>query len=374
MTAIRARGSWCKVTTVGARFTTLDAMRGVAALVVVALHASDALGGVRPRFGHLAVDLFFVLSGFVLAKRYDADLQAGASPLRFMRMRARRLFPLYAVGTGLGFALLFLTHELRGSAAVAAAGAAAALMLPSVFTAQQNAHLFPTNFPAWSLFYEFWVANGVWALFWKRLHGPGLMLVIASCALVLVACEKLGHSLALGSRLDDLSLIAGVARVGFSFGMGLALARQHSRAPPRTRVAGGALLAGLLAIFCLPLSGVVGRAYELACVLVFFPACVFWGAQAIENLLRIGRWLGDASFAIYAVHAPLLALTSKAVARIGPHHGAELQLLFTLALVPIGLVLARVDERARATLLRRWPVGEPQRSPTEAHGAVHRRT
>lgn len=361
------------MTTVGARFTTLDAMRGVAALVVVALHASDALGGVRPRFGHLAVDLFFVLSGFVLAKRYDAEFQAGAPPLRFMHMRARRLFPLYAVGTGLGFALLPLTHELHGSAAVAAAGAAAALMLPSAFTAGQNAHLFPTNFPAWSLFYEFWVANGVWALLWRRLHGPGLMLVVAACALVLAACEKLEHSLALGSRLDGLSLAAGVARVGFSFGMGLVLARRHDRAPPSSRLTGGVVLAGLLILLCLPLSGLAGRVYELACVLVVFPACVFWGAQATESLPRIGRWLGDASFAIYAVHAPLLALAGKAAARLALHHGVGLQLLFTLALVPIGLVLARVDERARATLSRRRPVG-PQRSPVGAHGAVHTRT
>ena len=57
------------------RYVTLDAMRGLAALVVVLFHTSVFLGPYRPKFGYLAVDLFFVISGFVLAKRYGRNLR-----------------------------------------------------------------------------------------------------------------------------------------------------------------------------------------------------------------------------------------------------------------------------------------------------------
>ena len=52
------------------RFITLDALRGVAALMVVFYHAGRMFNAWPPRFGYLAVDLFFILSGFVLLLGY----------------------------------------------------------------------------------------------------------------------------------------------------------------------------------------------------------------------------------------------------------------------------------------------------------------
>jgi len=80
------------------RFVTLDAMRGIAAFLVVLRHTGTTAGGWFPEYSYLAVDLFFILSGFVLAYAYDADFERGMGFSRFMKKRTLRLAPLYILG------------------------------------------------------------------------------------------------------------------------------------------------------------------------------------------------------------------------------------------------------------------------------------
>jgi hypothetical protein len=89
-------------------YRTLHGIRGVAALCIVALH-SPRLFGPMPGFLGLAVDLFFALSGFVLAHAYEDRFRQGMTPLAFLRQRWVRLYPLYAVGLLLGIA-----HQAMG--------------------------------------------------------------------------------------------------------------------------------------------------------------------------------------------------------------------------------------------------------------------
>ena len=87
------------------RYITLDAMRGIAALFVVARHFSGLRGAADPQFSFLAVDLFFLLSGFVLSFSYDERIAAGMSPAAFLMKRIIRLYPLYFLGIALGIAI-----------------------------------------------------------------------------------------------------------------------------------------------------------------------------------------------------------------------------------------------------------------------------
>ncbi|MDT0462466.1 acyltransferase family protein [Streptomyces gibsoniae] len=74
-------------------YRTLDGIRGAAALCIVVLH-SPRLFGTAPTFLGMAVDLFFVLSGFVLAHAYDQHIGQGMTPLGFLRRRWARRYPL----------------------------------------------------------------------------------------------------------------------------------------------------------------------------------------------------------------------------------------------------------------------------------------
>jgi peptidoglycan/LPS O-acetylase OafA/YrhL len=93
------------------RFAVLDGLRGVAAIAVVAYHAGIALNlrGVLTVKGDPAVDLFFCISGFVLAYAHDADIVEGRlTAIQFAVVRWLRFLPIVALGAALGLtAILF---------------------------------------------------------------------------------------------------------------------------------------------------------------------------------------------------------------------------------------------------------------------------
>ncbi|MGF6573902.1 peptidoglycan/LPS O-acetylase OafA/YrhL [Paraburkholderia sp. GAS333] len=97
----------------------MTGVRGIAALSVVALHYLDnADAAIRPwRHAYLAVDLFFMLSGMVLALTYasTATLQAGRRPyINFIQKRIARIFPLYLAVTLVQTAFDLSRHIARG--------------------------------------------------------------------------------------------------------------------------------------------------------------------------------------------------------------------------------------------------------------------
>ena len=92
------------------RYEILDGLRGVAALMVVLFHIFETYSK-GPAFqivnhGYLAVDFFFVLSGFVVGYAYD-DRWDRMSTWGFFKRRLTRLHPMVIAGTLVGAALFF---------------------------------------------------------------------------------------------------------------------------------------------------------------------------------------------------------------------------------------------------------------------------
>src|SRR5215467_2969310 len=79
------------------KLSSLEALRGLAALVVLGSHSLS--GNLRPQSGYLAVDLFFVLSGFVIAHAYRDRIERGLTIGAFIKLRLIRLYPLYLAGS-----------------------------------------------------------------------------------------------------------------------------------------------------------------------------------------------------------------------------------------------------------------------------------
>ena len=286
-------------------------MRGVAALFVVARH----VGPYVPRFSYLAVDLFFVLSGFVLALQNDGRFAGGMSARTFLAARVRRLYPLYALGLALGvISALVADPEHLGWRRTLASAATEAVGLPA-FANLHGASPFPINGVLWSIFFEFWVANLVFAMFWRQLHSWRLAALIGVCAAALIVTEKLFYSIDVGWTWKTFPF--GFARVGFSFFAGVALVRLHRLCPPTLRIPSWLPVAVLCAVLALPLRERAAHAFELALVIVGFPALIFWGAEAHERNPAMGRALGDASYAVYTIHRPLIELTLFAFAAAG---------------------------------------------------------
>src|ERR1700730_18632705 len=140
------------------RYEALDALRGVAALSVLAFHLGQVKlePGLVPH-GYLAVDFFFVLSGFVVAHAYEAALRDKLTWRAFAVKRLIRLYPLALLGALAGTAVLLLKWRIFREKAdplstILASSVLNAFLLPNLFGGvASKSELFPGNGPLWSL-------------------------------------------------------------------------------------------------------------------------------------------------------------------------------------------------------------------------------
>lgn len=297
-------------------FQALDGMRGVAA-VFVAMRHTVFFHNLGIPGGYLAVDLFFVLSGFVIAHAYERRLAAGLSVGRFMTLRYVRLWPVYALGAGLGL-IGALLHALPGKdnlspLQVLHTAPYALAMLPGPHIRPM---LYPVNSVAWSLALELLI-NAVYALAWRPMRRPWVLAAgLAVSALALVAAVIGFGKLDIGFQWRDA--IGGIPRVAFSFTAGLALYRLYRSRAWRLPVPAWAPLAAMPVLFCLNLGQVL---YPLVCVIMIFPVLVFAAAAAPEpGRMAVGLFqrLGAASYPLYALHKPVGEITALALRHAAP--------------------------------------------------------
>lgn len=332
---------------VAGRYYTLDGIRGIAAFIVVTLHA-PALFGERPfPRAYLAVDLFFMLSGFVIADAYQARLESGMSWSSFMRARLTRLYPLYAAGLVLGIIAALFGVQQPGAPAwtsetLALAILPALLMLPSMV----GAHMFPLNTPSWSLWYEL-MANAAYGVLHARLRGGLLVaLILLSGAGLALFGRHYGY-LALGYNRE--SVVAGLCRVTYPFLVGVLIWRMR-----RTRRVAPALalLAAILsgAVLAMPLPA---DPFDMIAALALFPLLV-WFAAHVEPDARIAplfAWGGAISYGVYTLHEPLAALVSLVIgAAAAPWSG----IVFLAALAMLVTLIDRAYDQPVRRAISQW--------------------
>jgi peptidoglycan/LPS O-acetylase OafA/YrhL len=293
----------------GHEFAALDGLRGVAALSVVVFHysTSPAGGHLFPN-AYLAVDFFFLLSGFVISHAYEARLRSGVmSTLSFTRVRLTRLYPLYILGMSL--AVLFygvasvvfkVPHPSRVELAVSYVYGLA--FLPALASIHFTTAAFPLNGPSWSLSAEMGI-NVIYAAIVKWLSNKILILVVIVAGVDLLWNNQFGG--------DQLSTFAsGWERVCWSFPAGILLhrafaARARSKYPAYVALG---LVPVLVVAFSIPSSAVV----RLGCSLLLFPVVVWIGAHVAlrGRILSLANWSGAISYALYITHAAVGQLMS----------------------------------------------------------------
>jgi peptidoglycan/LPS O-acetylase OafA/YrhL len=238
------------------------------------------------RNSYLAVDLFFVLSGFVLEHAYGRRFREGMSVRAFMLARLQRLYPLYVLAFILALPFLFglLRDGALGPAQAVIDFLCGALMLPTPNIAYSQADLYPLNFAAWSLFFEL-LANLLFAAFGRRLGTKSLIWLVGGFAVALALCATAGW-LGFGIEVDKRGVLgggpswetfgAGVLRVGFSFFAGVLIYRFYDskRRPPASlgfAVAAFAVVTGILA---LGFSADIDLPATLLSVIIIFPLAI----------------------------------------------------------------------------------------------------
>lgn len=280
------------------RLAGLDGLRGIAALCVLAYHLMPYVAGVWPGNAYLAVDFFFMLSGYVMSRTYEVRFSAGLSPVAFLWLRWKRLWPTIFIGSllGLPWFLAVVGVDDIGDMLTIAANL---LLIPS-FAFNRS---YPLDGPVWSIFFEL-VANVLHALLLRRLTSRALLLLAALMAVILVIpASQLTLGL-LGSTRT--TFLFGVPRVLMSYTIGIVLWRIW-RDRPSIAVPPTLALLGMPVFF-----GVVALTASKAWFLDFLFVLILCPLMIAGGLRWTGpvKWAnasGTLSFPLYAFHAPLLA-------------------------------------------------------------------
>ncbi len=314
-------------------YALLDGLRGVAAILVVWYHVFEGFqfAGNKPvidfiNHGYLAVDFFFMLSGFVIGYAYDDRWGKSLTMSGFFRRRLIRLHPMVMLGALIGTVSFLLTGMERWDGTHSTllltliALVCSWLMIPALPGMQRdvrgNGEMFPLNGPCWSLFFEY-IGNILYALIIRRLSTRALawLTALLCCALTwFAATNQSGYgSIGVGWTVDTTNLLGGTLRMLCPFTIGMLMSRVFK---PIKNVRGAFWICTiiLLVLFHVPfidggspmsLNGI----FEAVCIIGVFPIIVWLGASGTttdNTSRRICRFLGDISFPLYIVHYPLM--------------------------------------------------------------------
>lgn len=319
------------------RYEIIDGLRGVAALIVVAFHLFETYSKGTDyqilNHGYLAVDFFFILSGFVVGYAYD-DRWDRMSLTDFFKRRLVRLHPLVIMGTLIGALMFYLGDNPRlpliGETPwyqVLLIMLLGMTMLPALrsWDIRGWGETNPLNGPTWSLMWEY-IANILYALFLRHLPKAVLTLLVAvSAVLTLDICLNLdifgllaGREWAANTVIGGWSINAeqgyiGAVRLAFPFLCGLLI----SRSGRLIKLRGSfwwcsSIIALTLCLPCIP-GGTKGDIsclngwYNAICILILFPLVIMMGAGSSisdKRSIAVCKFLGDISYPLYITHFP----------------------------------------------------------------------
>lgn len=320
----------------------LDALRGVAALIVLYYHCFECFGyeiaegtGLYTQHcdhGYLAVDFFFLLSGFVIAYAYDE--RRSMSFTTFAKRRLIRLHPMVVAGAVIGLACFLIDGSTDWMGNVATPGNIALaflmtlVMLPVMpgwgADVRGNGEMFPLNGPQWSLFFEY-IGNVIYILLLRRLSTRRLSAVVVASGAALGYHVLQGGYLGEGWSFVDGGFWWGMLRMLFPYSLGMWLCRLYMntrRSTSNIKPSTLFLICSALLLVLLPMPFVgnpqqpwQNGLYILLLTMVVFPAIIWMAAsagihkcesQAPSKAIRCYQFLGELSYPLYIVHYPLM--------------------------------------------------------------------
>lgn len=309
----------------------LDGLRGVAALMVMWYHIFEgfATSPIDQNFNHgyLAVDFFFMLSGFVVSYAYDDRWKSSLTLKGFLKRRLIRLHPMVVMGVFLGAITFIIQGQKQWDGTPVTLSMLFLALLLNLFLipaipdsrleVRGNGEMYPLNGPNWSLFFEY-IGNLLYALFIRKMSTRWLatLTCISGLGLTLFALCNLsgfGH-LGVGWSLSDYNFPGGMLRLLFSFCAGLLISRIFKPIAVR----GAFWICSLLIILLLSIPYIgnentlwTNGLYDSVCILIIFPLLLWIGAsgKATDNkTARVCKFLGDISYPVYVVHYPFMYL------------------------------------------------------------------
>lgn len=366
-----------------AHYDLLDGLRGVAALMVIWYHVFEGFAFASNsaietlNHGYLAVDFFFILSGFVIGYAYDDRWGKSLTMKDFFKRRLIRLHPMVIMGAVLGA----ITFCIQGSVQWDGTHVAISMIMLSLlctiffipampgvgYEVRGNGEMFPLNGPCWSLFFEY-IGNILYALFIRRLSNKALTVFVVLLGVALAAFAVFNVStygnIGVGWTLDGVNFLGGSLRMLFPFSLGMLMSRNFKAM--KVKGAFWICAIALIALFSVPyLEGLeplcMNGVYEAFCVIVAFPIILWIGASGTttdKQSTKICKFLGDISYPVYVIHYPLMYLfyawlIENQLYTLGETWHVAL-CVFILSIILAYLCLKLYDEPIRKYLAKRF--------------------
>ena len=366
-----------------AHYDLLDGLRGVAALMVIWYHVFEGFAFASNsaietlNHGYLAVDFFFILSGFVIGYAYDDRWGKSLTMKDFFKRRLIRLHPMVIMGAVLGA----ITFCIQGSVQWDGTHIAISMIMLSLlctiffipampgvgYEVRGNGEMFPLNGPCWSLFFEY-IGNILYALFIRRLSNKALTVFVVLLGVALAAFAVFNVStygnIGVGWTLEGVNFLGGSLRMLFPFSLGMLMSRNFK--PMKVKGAFWICTIALIALFSVPyLEGLeplcMNGVYEAFCVIVAFPIILWIGASGTTTDVqstKVCKFLGDISYPVYVIHYPLMYLfyawlIENQLYTLGETWHVAL-CVFILSIILAYLCLKLYDEPIRKYLAKRF--------------------
>ncbi|MCO4877034.1 acyltransferase [Paraburkholderia caribensis] len=317
------------------RLNSIRILRAVTATTVVVHHVLIQDGRM---FGEFRVDVFFVLSGFVIA----LALEAGTHSVRdFVTSRMVRIVPLYWLATLLVFFGALLRPDLFNSTTANIPG-----LLKSLFFIpyrKESGHMFPMLFVGWTLNYEMlFYATSALALWRFRRHVPLIFAAITLMLATLFLIASLAHS----SR-PIVEFLAYDRLLEFPLGIAVWFVwRKGVRIPVALAATGAVAMYALMT--CIErvwpdISPLLGNGVP-TCLLLL--STLSLEGRVVDSAFTRGLlYLGDASYATYLSHPFVIEAMRKLVPKVV--HGFDVR-------SPTGVILAIVVASAVGCVVYRY--------------------
>ena len=331
------------------RYEILDGLRGVAAIIVLLYHHFEEFGpGITSFHGYLAVDFFFILSGFVVGYAYDDRWKSTNNPngmtlVDFFKRRLIRLHPMLLFGMFFGLLMFYfgagsnlptIMQSHWPTILVSFVFAILLIPVPKMFDVRGWGEVNSFNGNSWTLGYEY-LANILYALFIRHLGKTMLTFLVIFFAMLTIGMglgfdffgimntrpdyQPIGTFIG-GWDMNPDQLLLGWTRLLYPFFAGLLLSRimaksKSSQDSDTLLNRHGFLIASvcLSVILLIPYIGsqdqpLYNGVYEIICILIAFPAIVYMGAKGTVSgkSHSFCKWLGDISYPLYITHSPII--------------------------------------------------------------------
>lgn len=289
------------------RYAHLDGIRGIAAIFVLTRHTGYFWNFSLYR-SYLAVDLFFILSGFVIANSYDEKIRTKSiSIVDFFIIRIVRLYPIFILSCG--FCILTLIWKIIFKNNFSNINEILSIIILSIFLFPSKMtgdnSLFPINGPYWSLFFEI-ISNIIYAAIRPFLNSFLLATIVMLFGTIVSIGAVNNGNLDIGFGWGITSNIMGFSRSMFGIFFGLMLHRHMDFfSKYLKKISPWFSILSIVLILTSPNVKHFNSIIDIISVIIIFPICVLLSAKSLKSKIdNVFVLLGSASYPIYVLHKP----------------------------------------------------------------------